>query len=89
MTILSLEEAMKRGKVLAGAWQGEYPEDEWMALCDNWDINLWTDGDVDGVRKNMASIYPVVEDKEGFADVDYNSPQRVWSHPVSPLDIPE
>ena len=82
MTILSLEEAMERGRVLAGAWQDEYPEDDWLALCDNWDINLWTDEDKDGVVKNMATIYPVSKSEEGYDETDYDKFYRVWSQPV-------
>ena len=82
MTILSLEEAMKRGKVLAGAWQGEYPEDEWMALCDNWDINLWSD-EINGEKWNMASIYPVTRNEaKGYDETDYHSFHRVWEKKI-------
>jgi len=83
MTILSLEEAKKRGHILAGAWEGEYPDDEWMALCDNWDINLWTDEDSDGILKNMASIYPVTENKKtGFGEIDTSTFYRVWEKSI-------
>jgi len=84
MTILSLEEAKERGKRLAGAWEEEYPEDEWLALCDNWDINLWTDTDEKGILKNIASIYPVTKnEEEGYDETDYCTFYRVWEKEVT------
>ena len=35
----------------------EFPEDDWISISKNWDLNLWTD---DGHYK--AAIYPVNED---------------------------
>ena len=83
MAILSLEEAKERGKRLAGAWDEEkYPDDEWMALCDNWDINLWSD-EINGKEWNMASIYPVTHNKKGgYDETDYSTFYSVWKKEV-------
>jgi len=80
MTILNLEEAKKRGKILAGAWdETKYPEDEWMALCDNWDINLWCDINNDNKVTHYASIYPVKTDEETrIGKTDYYTFYSVW-----------
>ena len=81
MTNLTLDEAKKRGRILAGAWdETKYPDDEWMALCSNWDINLWTDENENHMMVNYASIYPVHLNEETGYEVDTSTFYRVWEN---------
>ena len=84
MTILTLSEAWKRGRIVAGGWQGDYPEDEWIEICDNWDVNLWSDENEKGELVNYASIYPFkINAETGCKETDYQEFYKVWERPAS------
>ena len=84
MTILTLAEAWKRGRIVAGSWQGDYPDDEWIEICDNWDVNLWSDEDEKGNLINYASIYPFkINPVTGYKETVYNVFYKVWERPAS------
>jgi len=75
---LTLKQARKIGKTITVLWSWVYPECEWIAISENWDLNLWTEYDInDKPVKHLASIYPVSK-SSGFDVTDYNIFYRVF-----------
>lgn len=60
---MNKKEAIQKARTLflARAEQGEFPEDEWVAIAPNWDVNLY---EANGSLR--ASLYPV---ERGVTDV--------------------
>lgn len=56
-TKMTREEAERKAHEVVNNWQGEWPEDDWIAISQDWDLNLYEDED-DG---RGATLYPVVD----------------------------
>lgn len=55
--MLDFDSAVKKANQIIAGWQGEWPEDEWFAVSEDWDLNLYS---FDGDGEKGATLYPVL-----------------------------
>lgn len=64
----------------------EFPEDEWLEIHEDWDVNFFTNIGMNRLGNECeqcnATVYRNRYNEKGFKDTQYSEPIRVWTAPT-------
>ncbi len=70
---MTQKEAIEKARalLLSRIEQGDFPEDDWVAIAPNWDVNLFTES-----GQPRASLYPVNDGvTDAFGEIEITLPE--------------